>query len=391
MMLSVPQARRLLSGLVAALLLVGPGRARASAPAEAAEPAAPAAPAAAEVRPIEELDIQSLLDLAVVTASGGKAQTQSLAAANITVITRDEIAVQGWRSLAEVLSNVPGLYVIRDEVVPSLGVRGVTGGLRAGTRLVKVMINGVEVNFRPDLTAFLGPEYIPMEAVQRIEVAKGPLSAIYGANAFLAVVNVITRDQLNGNGEVALRGNAVRTNAGYGTSGIVGHGNADRGFLVAFGSDHFNRSGLRIEQTFPGQNPTLSRNRIFFADQSRGNVASPSSLFTQGRYTTGKAGRFSLQGGLQTLDAMGDFQLNSITTHQSRYGLLNLWGSLQHEYQLTDRVQTTVRLGASRGTPTRDERLFVNGSSSDFFERKFNATTYDGVARVAWTPFDRLS
>ena len=47
--------------------------------------------------------------------------------------------------------------------------------------------------FRPLLSAFLGPEYIPMEAVERIEVAKGPLSALYGANAFIATVNVITR------------------------------------------------------------------------------------------------------------------------------------------------------------------------------------------------------
>jgi len=71
----------------------------------------------------------------------------------------------------------------------------VTAGLRAGTRIVKVMINSVPVNFRPDLTAFIGPEYIPMEAVERIEIAKGPLSALYGADAFLATVNVITKKQ----------------------------------------------------------------------------------------------------------------------------------------------------------------------------------------------------
>src|SRR6185312_10744457 len=72
--------------------------------------------------------------------------------------------------------------------------RGVSGGLRAGTRLVKIMINGTPVNFRPDLRAFIGPEYIPILAVERIEVVKGPLSALYGANAFLATVNVITRE-----------------------------------------------------------------------------------------------------------------------------------------------------------------------------------------------------
>lgn len=347
--------------------------------------------ASADMRPIEELDIQSLLDLAVVTASGGKAQNLSLAAANITAITRDEIVAHGWRSLAEVLSNVGGLYVIHDEVLPSVGVRGVTGGLRAGTRIVKVMINGVEVNFRPDLSAFIGPEFIPMEAVERIEVAKGPLSALYGANAFLAVVNVITRDTVDGLGEVALRGNAVRQNVGYGTSGVIAHGNADRGFLVAFGTDELNRSGLRIEQTFPGQDPSIQRNRIFFARESRENIASPSSLYAQGRIGNDTLGRFSVQGGLQTLDAMGEFQLNSITTHDSRYALHNLWGSVQHDFEITESLQTTLRIGASRGTPTRHERLILNGSEDNYFQRKFNATTWDGLARLAWSPMERLT
>ena len=79
---------------------------------------------------------------------------------------------------------MPGLYVVDDGSLASVGVRGVTGGLRGGTRLVKIMVNGTPVSFRPDLRAFIGPEYIPIEVVDRIEIVKGPLSALYGANAF---------------------------------------------------------------------------------------------------------------------------------------------------------------------------------------------------------------
>ncbi|MHB8874485.1 MAG: TonB-dependent receptor plug domain-containing protein, partial [Myxococcaceae bacterium] len=115
--------------------------------------AEPSADAGLELRPIEEIDLESLLDLPTVTASGGREQKRSLAAASVTVVTREEIGLHGWRSLAEVFASTLGFYLIDDLVHPSVGVRGVTGGLSTGTRIIKVMINGVPVSFRPDLNA----------------------------------------------------------------------------------------------------------------------------------------------------------------------------------------------------------------------------------------------
>ncbi len=143
-----------------------------------------------------ELDLfkmEEVWNAKVVTASRGVEEDSVSAAANVYVISREDITAHRWRSLSEMLSNVPGLYVIDDFAFSSVGVRGITGGPRAGSRIVKVMINGVEVSFRPDLTALLGPEFLPVEVIERVEVARGPLSALYGANAFLATVNVITR------------------------------------------------------------------------------------------------------------------------------------------------------------------------------------------------------
>src|SRR5438309_7566271 len=131
------------------------GGSQATADAQPADAGAPAEeqPAGGE---LEFFKLEEVMNQPVVTASGGVAEEKSLAAANVVVITREEIARHGWRSLAAVLSSVPGLYVINDLVQPSVGVRGVTGGLRAGTRVVKVMINGVAVNFRPELNAMIG-------------------------------------------------------------------------------------------------------------------------------------------------------------------------------------------------------------------------------------------
>src|SRR4030095_16915571 len=88
---------------------------------------------------------------------------------------------------------VPGLYCIDDYVTADCGVRGISGGERGYSKVLKVMIDGQPVSFRADTTSFLGPELVPIDLVERIEVVRGPVSALYGANAFFGAVNVITR------------------------------------------------------------------------------------------------------------------------------------------------------------------------------------------------------
>ena len=60
------------------------------------------------------------------------------------------------------------------------------------------MINGQVIAFRSDSTNYLGPELISMQSIERIEIVRGPGSALYGANAFLGVVNIITKDAMQG-------------------------------------------------------------------------------------------------------------------------------------------------------------------------------------------------
>src|SRR5215813_4311699 len=112
----------------------------------AAGPAATTSSSALAIEPtptegIEQFDLGSLLNEPVVIASGTE-EAKALAAANVISVTKSEIARHGWRSLGEILASVPGLYVIDDLALPSIAVRGVTGGLRAGTRIMRVMIDG---------------------------------------------------------------------------------------------------------------------------------------------------------------------------------------------------------------------------------------------------------
>jgi iron complex outermembrane receptor protein len=338
--------------------------------------------------PIEQFEIEDLLDAPVTTASGGVVEERAVAPANVISFSRAEIARRGWRSLAEVLANTPGVYVIDDHVSPSLGVRGVTGGIRAGTRIVKVMVNGVAVNFRPARTAFLGPEYIPMEVVERIEIAQGPLSALYGANAFLATVNVITRRGGRGlSSDVAGRVTAVRSHAGGGASIVASQAGAGSGLVVAFSMDRIDRSGVAIRETFEAQDPTLERYRAFFAEVSKDDVTEPMTGFLQLYGGDPRdLGRITLQGGVQRHDAIGEFQLGGTLTHKTRSAIVNAWSNLHHELAWSETLSTDLDFGVSGGAPTRDDRQYLTGNENAYWTRNMRYWAIDAAAEATWSP-----
>jgi outer membrane receptor for ferrienterochelin and colicins len=126
------------------------------------------------------------------------------------VVTRDAITQWGYAKVAELLRHVVGLYVIDDHIIPNVSVRGVSGGLRSESGLIKVMIDGRPVAFRVTAGNWLGPELVPLSAVERVEIIRGPGSALYGADAFLGVINVVTRrpGKMNG-GEFAVAGSVA--------------------------------------------------------------------------------------------------------------------------------------------------------------------------------------
>jgi len=161
-----------------------------SASALAADDAPPAA-APAEGEAVSDLDLVKLLNVEVSTASK-TAESVEDAPAVITVVTREDIRRWGYQSVAEVLSHTVGFYVIDDDILPNAAVRGVSGGLGAESGNIKVMIDGRSVAYRSTSGNWLGVELVPLESIEQIEIIRGPASALYGADAFLGVVNIIT-------------------------------------------------------------------------------------------------------------------------------------------------------------------------------------------------------
>jgi outer membrane receptor for ferrienterochelin and colicin len=163
----------------------------------------------------DESELQKILNKNV-SVSSRKALTTRETPGIISLITAEEIQNAGSRDLIDVLRLVPGFEVLQDnQFVMGLGIRGNW----ANEGKVLVLMDGHYMNELLYQTVSLG-NHFPVDAIERIEIIRGPGSAIYGGSAEYGVINIITKaaEDLHGvkvYGAAGLHSNAVgRTNAG---------------------------------------------------------------------------------------------------------------------------------------------------------------------------------
>lgn len=138
-----------------------------------------------------ELPLEDLGQIRVVSIASGTATPIDKAAAVTSVITAGDIRAMGPRDLEEVLETIPGIHVARNSIVytPVVRVRGISSFYGAQTLF---MINGVPIQSLYVGNPSLVWAGMPLKAVRRIEVIRGPGSALYGADAFAGAINIIT-------------------------------------------------------------------------------------------------------------------------------------------------------------------------------------------------------
>lgn len=136
--------------------------------------------------------LDALLDVEVSGASKF-ALRMSESPSAVTVIGGDEIRALGHRTLGDVLRTVRGLAVSFDRTYTYLGVRGFSAPGDYNSRVL-LLIDGVRINDAVYDQAYLGSEFpLDLDLVERVEFIPGHGSAVHGANALYAVINVVTR------------------------------------------------------------------------------------------------------------------------------------------------------------------------------------------------------
>ncbi|WP_086488291.1 TonB-dependent receptor plug domain-containing protein [Thioflexithrix psekupsensis] len=126
-----------------------------------------------------------------VTVASGFEQSTATAPASTTLITAQDIEAMGARSLDEILEAVPGMHISLSEIgfAPLYDVRGVHS---ASNYEVLMMVNGIPVKSLTD-GGRGGWSPPPVQMIQRIEIIRGPGSALYGADAVSGVINILTK------------------------------------------------------------------------------------------------------------------------------------------------------------------------------------------------------
>ena len=146
-----------------------------------------------------EEEILWLQEETFVTTATKTLETISKSGASVSVITSDDLKKMGARNLMDALKRLPGFSVQETFIgIPSIEVRGAHS---ADSEKVLFMIDGHSVNNNlVNGGATWTYNDFSIEDIKQIEVVRGPGSALYGANAFVAVINVITEkaDDLRG-------------------------------------------------------------------------------------------------------------------------------------------------------------------------------------------------
>lgn len=316
------------------------------------------------------ISIEELLDMPISTASR-QLQAAREAPAVISVVTAEDIQQFGYRSVADALVQVPGMYAIGDGVSPNVGVRGINAGVRAWSRILKVMIDGQPVAYRADASNFLGASLINMEAIERIEVVRGPASALYGADAFLGVVNIITRP-----GEQrSIAATASVSRGAEEGGGVALHAAGFSGawqWVLSMAGGNLDRSGAALPRSSPlyARVVAAAKGDVSAADRDR-----PRNALLRVGYSGAQSETVLLLHAYR-LDAKGEFLDFGILSHNNRLALHQNTARLQHEYRGFDDWTLRASVAQSHGGPDSRERLSL-GAPASYPERRLGYVAQD--------------
>jgi outer membrane cobalamin receptor len=138
----------------------------------------------------QNLNIIETDEIEIISASRSAKKVEDLPI-SVFIVTREEIQLNGYITLADVLKSIPGFKVSQ----PGSGIDGETFLMRGfqGNFYTKIMINNIPIIPSVSGALAIGSQ-LPIRQAERIEIIYGPASAVYGADATSGVINIITKN-----------------------------------------------------------------------------------------------------------------------------------------------------------------------------------------------------
>ncbi|MEQ9866640.1 TonB-dependent receptor domain-containing protein [Pectobacterium aroidearum] len=249
----------------------------------------------------------------VVTATQTKHTTLS-APASVSVITRAELEKMSVNNVSDAVKKLPGININPSTTYGRNEIK--IRGMRADYTLL--LVNGRRINTQESLATDMGNDFdlssIPMSAIERIEVIRGPMSSLYGADALGGVVNVILRQP----------GENVAGEVGYNfqapTEGSGGDHNRLNGYV----------SGPLIENTLLGS---------LIVDGGKRDAWRTEQSKNRNSDALEKRDNYSVLGNLTWLiDSQQSLDFDATYTKDDRFVDWNNSGATAHNTQKLDRL-----------------------------------------------------
>jgi vitamin B12 transporter len=185
----------------------------------------------------------------IVVSATGLPTPASEVANSVTVITAAEIQRQQYRSVPDILNDVPGLNVVQSGGPggqTSVFIRG------AGSQHVKVLIDGIDVGDPSTPNGAFDFGNLMASDIARIEILRGPQSGLYGSNAIGGVISITTKK-----GSGPARATAALEGGSMGTfSQTVSLSGSKQRFDYAFNVAHYRATGIPVTPSYmllPGE------------------------------------------------------------------------------------------------------------------------------------------
>lgn len=294
----------------------------------------------------------------MISVATGIKQSVNKAPAVASVITAEDIKAIGATDIDEVLETVPGLHVERNNVGynPIYTFRGINS---TWNQQVLMMINGIPIthSYIGDRSVIWGG--MPVQAISRIEVIRGPGSAVYGADATAGVINIITKTAPDIHGtEVGGRVGSYDTYDGWAL-----HGDTWAGFDVAAMLEYHDTAGQKgiVDADLQTQLDSALGTRASLApgsvNLSRNNIDARLDL---------SRGNWRWRGGLQRRSNYGEGAGLAQALDPNSRNAAERWNTdlTYHNPAVTENwdVQAQLSYFDSNNENYRDNRLFPPGT-----------------------------